>query len=489
MLLASISRVLAICGAALIFVFATSGVSIAEQRVALVIGNGAYQHTTTLKNPSNDAAAIAAALTRLGFKVLEGRDLTRAGFRDQLSDFSETLSQAETALFFYAGHAIQVDLENWLIPVDAQIANAIDLELRAISLRTILATMERSARVRLVFLDACRDNPMTIRLAKELGTRSMSVGRGLARIDVGVGTLIAYSTQLGAVAADGDGPHSPFTSSLLAHIELPDLEIRQLLTRVRAQVVEATKQAQVPWDHSSLMSDFYLAGGAAGQQQMAAAVRPSPVPQLPAQPEPAAMSGPGVPEPGSYTGSVLSEAANKALATTVLGDHRGAIALLTTALQQDPNDGLLYVIRGRSYAGLGMCDEAISDLNRAKDFALTKQVLWAVHYSIAVCSSDMDDTVAEATAAIDLYPQHPDMYALRSAGHLTKRRFKQALADANTAIQLEPEASEHYALRASVQCLGGDEHQGKVDMARARSLAAGNAEALQALEIYAKECE
>jgi tetratricopeptide (TPR) repeat protein len=173
----------------------------------------------------------------------------------------------------------------------------------------------------------------------------------------------------------------------------------------------------------------------------------------------------------------------------VLGDERGAVALLTSALQQDPSDGLLYVIRGRSYAGLGMCDDALRDLNRAKDFVLTKQVRWAVHYSIAVCSSDMDDAIIEATAAIDLYPKHPDMYALRSAGHLTKRRFKQALADANTAIQLEPEHSEHYALRASIQCIGGDEHQGNVDMARARNLAAGDPQRLQALEVYAKECE
>jgi hypothetical protein len=264
------------CAAAcvLLVAFATTQAR-AESRVALVIGNSDYQYTTTLKNPSNDAREITSALKTLGFAVVTGSNLTQSGFKSTLKEFAEKLRGAHTALFYYAGHGLQVQGENWLIPTDANLASELDLNLEAIPLRAILTSLEQSAQVRIVFLDACRDNPMAVQLAQGMGTRSTSVGRGLARVETGIGTLIAYSTQPGAIARDGEGNNSPFTSALLELIPTPGLEIRQLLTRVRVEVVKATNQTQVPWDHSSLMGDFFFAPGDASAAVAAAVPGPT----------------------------------------------------------------------------------------------------------------------------------------------------------------------------------------------------------------------
>ncbi len=228
----------------------------AAKRVALVIGNSAYTHATPLRNPKHDAEAIAAVLEKLGFEVVKGVDLTYAGMRERLRDFAYKLEGAEVSLLFYAGHGLQVHGHNYLAPVDARLKKELDLEFEAMKLSTILAQMERASQTNLVFLDACRDNPLARNLARTMGTRSASVGRGLARIESGVGTLIAFATQPGNVALDGEGRNSPFTAALVEHIETPGLDVALVMRRVRQGVIERTKGAQVPWNNSSLTGSF-----------------------------------------------------------------------------------------------------------------------------------------------------------------------------------------------------------------------------------------
>ena len=232
--------------------------ALAAGRVALVVGNGAYEHTPALRNPANDAADVAAALAGLGFAVIEGRDLDREAFEAKLREFARAARGAEAALFFYAGHGIQVEGENFLLPVDARLSEELDLDFEALELRAFLRQMR--GRANLVFLDACRDNPLAQDLARSMGaSRSAAIGRGLGRVDAGSGTLIAYATQPGNVAADGTGRNSPFTAALLRHIAVPGRSVNDLLTAVTGDVAAATDNRQQPWTHSSLRAPFYFA--------------------------------------------------------------------------------------------------------------------------------------------------------------------------------------------------------------------------------------
>ncbi|WP_207211501.1 caspase family protein, partial [Rhodoplanes serenus] len=228
-------------------------------RVALVIGNGAYRYATTLPNPGNDARDMARSLRGLGFDVVEGIDLDKHGMESRIRDFGRKLDRADLALFFYAGHGLQVADKNYLVPVDARLERAGDLTLDTVTVDDVLAQMESERRVNLVFLDACRDNPLARSLAAALGTRSTSVGTGLAPIQSAVGTMIVYATQPKNVALDGEGRNSPFTAALLKHMATPGLEIGAVMKRVRADVYQTTRQRQLPWDHSSLIGDVVLA--------------------------------------------------------------------------------------------------------------------------------------------------------------------------------------------------------------------------------------
>lgn len=239
---------------ALVFSF---DVAVAAKRVALVVGNSSYEHAAALNNPVNDAEAVAQTLERLDFEVVKGIDLSHRDFAKTISKFAQKLSKGvDVALFFYGGHGLQLNGQNYLVPVDAELGTETSLEFEAVRLQTILTLMERNQSTNLVFLDACRDNPLARNLARTMGTRSVSLGRGLARVETGVGTLIAYSTQPGNVALDGDGVHSPFAKAFLKHAEAPGVEIEGLMRKVRQDVINDTNGAQVPWNHSSLTRKF-----------------------------------------------------------------------------------------------------------------------------------------------------------------------------------------------------------------------------------------
>ena len=234
--------------------------ALAEKRIAFVVGNGAYTNAAALANPVNDASDVAAALEAVGFDVILGLDLDKRGFDTRLRDFARALPDAGAALFYYAGHGLQVAGRNHLLPVDAELRSEPDLDFEAVSLDLVLRQMERGreAKTNVVVLDACRDNPLARNLARSMGTRSAAVQSGLAQVETGVGTFIAYSTQPGHVALDGSGRNSPFTGAFASAITRPGRNLTAIMIEVRKQVLAATGGKQVPWDHSSLTGDFYF---------------------------------------------------------------------------------------------------------------------------------------------------------------------------------------------------------------------------------------
>ncbi len=248
------------CLAALLLACLLAAPAAAEKRVALIVGNSAYVNASPLANPVNDAGDMAAALKGVGFEVVLGTDLSKPGFDAKVREFARMLDKADVALFFYAGHGLQVSGRNYLLPVEAKLQIERDLDFEAVSLDFILKQMEleREGKTNIVFLDACRDNPLGRNLARSMGTRSASVGQGLAQVQTGVGTFIAFSTQPGNVALDGEGRNSPFTAALTRRIAEPDRNLTSVMIDVRKDVLSVTGGRQVPWDHSALTGEFYF---------------------------------------------------------------------------------------------------------------------------------------------------------------------------------------------------------------------------------------
>jgi uncharacterized caspase-like protein len=258
-------RRLLVLSVALCAIGCGASAALAETRVALVVGNSAYQSTTPLANPLNDARDMAVALKSVGFDVVEALDADRRKLDGAMRVFTDKLANADVALFFYAGHGLQVGAQNYLVPIDAKLERERDLEFETVKLDFVLRQMEieREGKTTIVILDACRDNPLTRNLARSMGTRSAGIGRGLAAASTGLGTFIAYSTQPGNVALDGQGRNSPFTAALIKHMATKGHNLPATMIEVRKDVVAATGGAQVPWDHSALTGDFFFAPGAA----------------------------------------------------------------------------------------------------------------------------------------------------------------------------------------------------------------------------------
>jgi hypothetical protein len=244
--------------------------ALADKRVAFVVGNSAYRNVAPLANPAIDAKSMAKLLRNVGFDVVEGANLTRDKMTERLLEFGKKAEGADVALFFYAGHGIAVNGTNYLLPVDADLKSEMDVKLgAAINVDLTLEQTMNDAKVKLVFLDACRDNPFAAKIRSTKATRSVSVQTGLAEMKSGEGTLIAFATGPGQTALDGEvGTNSPFTRALMANIASPGVEIQQAMTRVRAQVNEETSKNQLPWGHTNLIGSVYLnpVAGAAGVQ-------------------------------------------------------------------------------------------------------------------------------------------------------------------------------------------------------------------------------
>jgi len=243
----------------------------AEPRIALVMGNSNYgKEIGNLPNPVNDAALIAQALQQTGFEVIKVTDADWKTMKRKIQDFGDKLAAAgpqATGLFFYAGHGVQVQGMNYLVPIGADIGKEADVKIETVSADDVLEQMEfAGSRVNIVILDACRNNPM--------GRSVRSVSRGLAPMDSVRGTFIAYSTSPGSVAADGSGKNSPYTAALAKTIVQPGVGIEEAFRDVRGQVMAATEEKQVPWDSSSLTAPFFFKSGVAAPAAAPVAAAP-----------------------------------------------------------------------------------------------------------------------------------------------------------------------------------------------------------------------
>jgi uncharacterized caspase-like protein len=238
---------------------ASAPAALAEKRVALVIGNSAYVNATPLPNPKNDAEDVSAALKRVGFETIVGVDLDQAKMQESAIAFARAARDADVALFYYSGHAMQFGGVNYLMPVDAKLTDEADLR-RMARVDDILADLQQARNLRILVLDSCRDNPFTDQLKRSIGlTRAASLGRGLARVDAPQGMIVAFATQEDRTADDGKGRNSPYTTAFLKHIETQG-EIGTLFRRISTDVYEATERRQLPELKLSMIGEYYLRG-------------------------------------------------------------------------------------------------------------------------------------------------------------------------------------------------------------------------------------
>jgi hypothetical protein len=244
-----------IAAGALVAMALSAGSARAEKRVALVIGNGSYQNVATLANPIKDAGTLADVFRKAGFdSVALKTNVSKLEFNRALRQFMDAAQDADIAVLYYAGHGIQVRDMNYMIPVDAKLATEIDAEDEAVSLDRIAMALEPAKRLRLIILDACRDNPFERIMKRRVAVRA--VGGGLAKMEpVLADTLIAYAAKAGSLAEDGAGENSPFAAALVKHLSVPGLDIRVAFGRVRDEVLKRTKNRQEPFVYGSLGGD------------------------------------------------------------------------------------------------------------------------------------------------------------------------------------------------------------------------------------------
>jgi hypothetical protein len=261
------------------------GVAQAEDqtRVALVIGNSRYP-SSPLRNPANDARAMTETLREMGFRVHHHTDQTNEGMKRAIQEFGDALRRADVGLFYYAGHGIQANGRNYLIPVDAEIRNQPEVEYESVDLGRVIAQMEAAAvPLNIVILDACRNNPFA---------RSFrSASRGLTQVTAPTGTLIAYATAPGRVASDGDGENGLYTQELLRYMRMPGLDVEDVFKQVRISLIQKTNGDQTPWESSSLVGEFAFVPEPEPAPEPAPAQRDEPAP------EPAPVTAPGQPAP------------------------------------------------------------------------------------------------------------------------------------------------------------------------------------------------
>src|SRR5712671_838274 len=227
----------------------------AEKRVALVMGNSAYQNVSRLANPANDSDAMSATFKGAGFDVVDlKRDLTANEMRRALRDFSDRVRDADIAIVYFAGHGIEIDGTNYVIPVDAVLERDIDAFDEAVPLDRLLTVIEPAKKLRLIILDACRDNPFNKTMKRTIASRV--IGRGLAKVEpTSPNTLIAFAAKAGSTASDGDSKNSPFTAALVKHLPKPGLDLRKAFGFARDDVLKATNNKQEPFIYGSLGGD------------------------------------------------------------------------------------------------------------------------------------------------------------------------------------------------------------------------------------------
>ena len=425
-------------------------------RVALVIGNSKYLEGGNLRNPINDANDMARELRNLGFEVIKVLDGDKRQMNIALDDFTSKVSKGGVGLFYYAGHGISVEGKNYLIPIDAPLRNAKDVDYEVLPLSTVQNAMESTqAGTNIIILDACRNNPFSRKWSRSSRTQMFSIG--LSPMQKVQGTFIAFATQPGNVADDGNGKNSPFTSSLLQHIKTPNISIENLFKEVRKSVAKATGNQQVPEDSSSLVSDFSF--------------NPISPDAPPTNPDTATTR---LSDDNSSQLDLDEDKAKKYLALSTfteaiksrpdyayayyargnvyydLGDQQAALADYSQAIKLQPDYAYAYYGRGNVYRNLGDKKAALADYNQGiklqPDYAYAYLGRGNVYYDLG----NKEAALADYNQAIKLQPDSADAYNGRGNVYRDLGDKKAALADYNQAIKLQLDYAPAYYARGNV---------------------------------------
>jgi uncharacterized caspase-like protein/tetratricopeptide (TPR) repeat protein len=478
--------------------FIAQSTCLAEKRVALVIGNSAYKHALELANPRHDAEDIAITLRALGIEVIKGVDLDKSAMDREIRKFSMALSGADVGIFFYAGHGLQVNGNNFLVPVDAELSTAAALEFEMVRLDLIQRIMEAETKTNILFLDACRNNPLSRNLARAMGTRSAAIGRGLAAAESGVGTLISFSTQPGNVALDGDGRNSPYAGPLAKGLAKPGEDVLSILTGVRNEVLAATGDKQVPWENHALRARFYFNPVAAS-----ASIQPTPQSDAPganmSEAERAWSATRDSKDPAlleaflrrfgdSFYGdlaksrldeikrtkvaAVVSPTGPPELATTDCQTTRAFDVVnraCTDIIGRFPTLAAAYAVRGNTYRTRQNYENAVTDLSKAleldpKDaFARSRRGLTYLNKRDEAAAADLDQVIA-------ITPNRASEFEARGSAYSGKKEYDRAIADFTSAIELDPKYTLAYSNRGNASLNNKDFDRAILDLTRAIEL-------------------
>ncbi|WP_293901232.1 caspase family protein [Phenylobacterium sp.] len=431
----------------------------AGTRVALVIANSAYRSVPRLPNPPNDAKVMADALREVGFTVSEKNDLTKRDLEAALKTFAQAARGADVAVIYYAGHGMEQGGLNYLVPVDATLASDQDVDFDAIPLDLLLRSVDGATRLKLVILDACRNNPFLTAMQRSGGTRS--IGRGLARVEPSGDTLVAYAAREGSTAADGDGGDSPFTKALARRMVTPGLEIRLLFGQVRDEVMKVTDQRQEPAIYGSLGGDpFYFVAPAVPVSVAAAPVAP-------------------------LTPRTAADWRLAAMADRRAGALDKAVADYGQALQVNPGDTESLYARGVLHVERSEWDPAIADFDAVLKLRPKNSGAYNNRGRARDGKGDVAGAIADATEAIRLAPRSDAPYRARARYYRRQASWDLALADANQVVALQPDGDAYYQ-RGAVYDGKGDVAAARADYDKALDLDPKNARAAEAKGRLAK---
>ena len=407
-----------------------------EKRTALVIGNSNYQETGQLPNPVNDATDMAQVLRELGFDVILLKDANLRQMGEALDEFYAKLLEGGVGVFYYAGHGMQIDSENYLIPIDAKLERKQDTPYEAQALGKILGAMEDAANnVNIIIIDACRNKPFN------RGWQRSSQAEGLAPVQAVRGSYIAYATAPGDVADDGKGRNGTFTAQILKHIKTPNLSVEEMFKRVRQGVLEDTNNQQIPWDSSSLVGEFSF-------NQTSTSVATSTL-----APESTTSTSTPASESTASTSTPVSESAEKlvqqGLDHVEQGDHQGAINNFTEGIALNPNDAQAYNNRGEAYQNLRQYQQAIADLDQAISLNPDYAEAYNNRANAYLNLQQYPEAIADFNQVISLNPDYANAYNNRGVAYLNLQQYQEAIADFNKAIALNPDFAAAYNSRGN----------------------------------------
>lgn len=403
----------------LLFLFCSDAAKAQDyfKKLALVIGNATYQHGGELKNPVNDARTMAETLQQLGFEVMLHENVSQNQMKHAINGYGIKLRGYDVGLFYYAGHGIQYKGNNYMIPVEADLEAAEQIEFDCVAADRVLAYMEAaSTKVNLIIMDACRNNPF------ERSWHRSGTGNGLAMMDAPKGTLIAYATAPGKVASDGEGSNGLYTSALLKYLKDPDLNVEQIFKKVRTEVAEKSFGAQVPWETTSLTGeDFFFAAQKRSPKSVSSTETATP--------------------------ELVKASFQQADALFEKGAYQESIEALTKTIALDQHHIKSYMLRANAYMMLMQHQKAIPDLNKVVELSPGEADGYyyrgLCHYTL----KEIQEAIVDFTLTIRNNPDHSNAYYWRAYCYYLIEKNHPAIEDYNKTLKLSPDNSEVYYYR------------------------------------------